>query len=138
MRYGQGTRLGILAEMPDNTPSASVSDLAAEGALAFLTEMSADLRGAAILGPDGSVLAASGDPERWAAPAAALLAAADEADEEPVEQIHVASENGEVFALRHAGLVAIAVTDRFVLSSLMAFDMRAVMRRLADSAQQAA
>lgn len=124
--------------MPDSTPSGPVSDLAAEGALAFLTEMSADLRGAAILDSGGKVLAASGDADRWAAPAAALLVAADEADEAPVEQIHVASEGGEVFALRHSGLVAIAVTDRFVLSSLMAFDMRAVLRRLADSAPKAA
>ncbi len=133
MRLSRGTQLGSLAEMPDSTPSPSVSPLAAQGALAFLTEMSADLRGAAILGPDGSVLAASGDSGRWAAPAAALLRAADEADDEPVEQIHIAGQGGEVFALRHAGLVAIAVTDRFVLSSLMAFDMRAVMKRLADS-----
>lgn len=138
MRLGQGTRLGILAEMPDNTPSASVSDLAAEGALAFLTEMSADLRGAAIIDSEGEVLAATGgDASDWAAPAAALLAAADAAEGEPVEQIHVAGESGEVFALRHADLVAIAVTDRFVLSSLMAFDMRAVMRRLADSSKKA-
>lgn len=124
--------------MPDDTPAAPVSGPSAEGAIAFLTEMSADLRGAAILGSDGSVLAASGDAERWASPAAALLEAADSANGSPVEQVHIATEGGEVFALRHAGLVAIAVTDRFVLSSLMAFDMRAVLRRLANSANGSA
>jgi len=122
--------------MPDSAPAASESDLAAAGALAYLMEMSADLRGAAILDQAGSVLAASGEDERWAGPAAALLAAADEAEED-VEQVHVAGERGEVFALRHAGFVAVAVTERFVLSSLMAFDMRCILRRLAKSKQGA-
>jgi hypothetical protein len=120
--------------MADSPPPAPVSDLAAAGALAYLTEMSADLRGAAILDSTGSVLASSGDPERWAGPAAALFAAADGAGDEPAEQVHVATEGGEVFGLRHRGLTAVAVTDRFVLSSLMAFDMRATLRRLAGTA----
>ena len=37
----------------------------------------------------------------------------------------------EVFALRHAGLAAIAVTERFALASLTLFDMRALLRDLA-------
>lgn len=122
--------------MADGPQVASVSDLAAEGALAYLTEMSADLRGAAILAADGAVLAATGDAGSWVAPASALMAAADE-DGEPADQVHVATEGGEVFALRHDGLVAVAVTDRFVLSSLMAFDMRATLRRLAGTAASA-
>ncbi len=117
--------------MADSSPSAPVSDLAAEGALAYLTEMSADLRGAAILSEDGTVLAAAGDPEGWGAPVRAILEAADGSGPDPVEQVHVATEGGEVFVLRQNGLVAVAVTDRFVLSSLMAFDMRAALRRLA-------
>lgn len=104
---------------------------AAQGALAYLTEMSPDLRGGAILAGDGSVLAASGHPERWREDAAALLAVADRAGEEPVEQVHIATEQGEVFALRHAGLTALAVTDRFALASLLLFDMRSVLRDLA-------
>jgi len=51
--------------MADGETSGAVSEQAAEGALAYLTEMSADLRGAAIVGSDGSVLAASGDAGRW-------------------------------------------------------------------------
>jgi predicted regulator of Ras-like GTPase activity (Roadblock/LC7/MglB family) len=105
----------------------------AEVALAFLTEMSPDLRGAAILAADGSVLAAPGEPGRWREDAAALFGAADAAAPEPVEQVHVATEQGEVFALRHAGLTAIAVTDRFALASLMFFDMRSTLRELAKS-----
>jgi len=104
---------------------------AAEAALAFLTEMSPDLRGAAILGSDGTVLAAAGDRDRWREDAAVLLAAADGAGPEPIEQVHVATEQGEVFALRHAGLAVVAVTERFALASLLFFDMRSVLRDLA-------
>jgi len=104
---------------------------AAEGALAYLTEMSPDLRGGAILAGDGSVLAASDQADRWREDAAALLDVADRAGDEPVEQVHIATEQGEVFALRHGGLAAVAVTERFALASLMFFDMRSVLRDLA-------
>ena len=52
---------------------------AADRALAFLEEMSPDLRGAAILDAAGAALAASDEAERWAEDAAALLAIADRA-----------------------------------------------------------
>jgi predicted regulator of Ras-like GTPase activity (Roadblock/LC7/MglB family) len=110
---------------------------AAEAALAFLGEMSPDLRGAAILDSGGSVLAASGDAERWMEDAAALFAVADRAGGEEVEQIHVATEQGEVFALRHAGFAAVAVTDRFALASLMFFDIRSTLRDLATAGRRA-
>jgi len=104
----------------------------AEAALAFLTEMSPDLRGAAILDRGGEVLAATGEePERWGEDAAVLFAAADAAEGEPVEQVHVATEQGEVFAIRNAGFAAVTVTDRFALASLMLFDMRSTLRQLA-------
>ena len=108
-----------------------VSGSAAERALAFLAEMSPDLRGGAILDSDGAVLAANGSPDRWGEDVAALLDVADRAGEEPVEQVHIATEQGEVFALRHAGLAAVAVTERFALASLMFFDMRQTLRDLA-------
>ncbi len=122
--------VGILAEMPDATTDA-VSGGAAESALAYLTEMSPDLRGGAILDSTGSVLAASDHADRWSEDAQALLDVADRAGDEPVQQVHVATEQGEVFALRHDGLTAIAVTDRFALASLLFFDMRSVLRDLA-------
>lgn len=109
---------------------------AAEAALAFLAEMSPDLRGAAILDSDGTVLAAAGDPDRWREDAAALFDVADRAGAEPAEQVHIATEQGEVFALRHAGFAAIAVTDRFALASLMFFDMRATLRDLATAGRR--
>ena len=104
---------------------------AAEAALAFLGEMSPDLRAAAILDSGGAVLAASGTHDRWREEAGALLEVADAAGDEPVEQAHVATEQGEVFVLRHAGLAAIVVSDRFALASLMFFDMRSTLRDLA-------
>ena len=103
---------------------------AAEQALAYLAEMSPDVRGGAILAADGSPLAATGDGDRWAQAAAALLAAADRGGEGAVEQVHVATEQGEAFAVRGGGLTAVAVTERYVLASLMAFDLRAVLRDL--------
>jgi predicted regulator of Ras-like GTPase activity (Roadblock/LC7/MglB family) len=124
--------------MSDAATSGAVSGDAAEQALAYLSEMSPDLRGAAILDAGGSVLAAAGHPDRWAEDGAALLRVADGAGGEPVEQVHIATEQGEVFALRHGGLAAIAVTERFALASLTFFDMRSVLRGLAGASPTAA
>jgi hypothetical protein len=102
----------------------------AEAAVGRLREMSADLRGCALIGPAGQVLAATGETDRWAGPAAELLAAADAADDEAASHVHVATEDGEAFAVRHEDLAMVAVTERFTLASLMIFDMRAVLRDL--------
>lgn len=110
---------------------------AAERALDFLTEMSVDIRGGAILAGDGRALAASGDASDWGPAAAALLDAADLAEGRPADQIHVATEAGEVFAVREAGFAAVAVTDRFTLASLIAFDMRTALRDLANGGRTA-
>lgn len=118
-----------------NETNETISGGAAEGALAYLTEMSPDLRGAAIVDSAGEVLAASGRPDRWREDVAALFEAADRAGGEPVEQVHIATEQGEVFALRHAGLAAVAVTDRFALASLTLFDMRSLLRDLAGGGE---
>jgi len=125
------SRVAILAEMADRATSGAPSAEAAEQALGYLAELSPDVRGVAILSSDGSVLAASGDRGDWGDAAADLLAAADAAESEPVEQVHVATGRGEVFALRLGELAAVCVTERFVLASLMAFDMRAVLHDLA-------
>jgi predicted regulator of Ras-like GTPase activity (Roadblock/LC7/MglB family) len=123
--------VGIFTHMADVAATEVAAGDAAEAALALLTEMSPDLRGAAILDASGTVLAASADRGRWRDDAAALLAVADKAGTEPVEQVHVATEQGEVFALRNGGLLAIAVTERFALASLMFFDLRAALRDVA-------
>ena len=112
---------GILAHVPDLQLAAHSLD--------HLMELSPEMRGGAILEGD-AVLAATSDEAGWGDSAAALLAAAD-ADGESAEQVHVATEGGEVFVLREGNLTAVAVTERFVLASLMAFDMRATLRDLA-------
>lgn len=123
--------VGIFTHMPDAAATEALAGDSAEAALAFLAEMSTDLRGAAILDSGGAVLAASAEPERWHEDAANLFAVADSAGDGTVEQVHVATEQGEVFALRHEGLAAVAVTERFALASLMFFDMRSTLRSLA-------
>jgi predicted regulator of Ras-like GTPase activity (Roadblock/LC7/MglB family) len=131
MRRGRAARGGIFTQVSDGETSEAVSGDSAEAALAFLDEMSVDLRGAAILDANGAVLAASDHADRWREDAAALFEVADRAGGEPVEQIHIGTEQGEVFALRHAGLAAVAVTERFALASLTFFDMRSLLRDLA-------
>jgi hypothetical protein len=91
------------------------------------------MRGCAILDAGGEVLASSGEPGAdWGPPARELLEAADRADGEPASHVHVASGDGEVFCVRHAGLTAVAVAERFALSSLILVDLRAALRELVD------
>ncbi len=103
----------------------------AELAVARMAEMSVDMRGCAVLDGDGQELAVSGG-SGWASAGAALLAAADSADGEPAVQVHVATEDGEAFAVRDAGLAMVAVAERFTLASLILFDMRTILRDLAS------
>jgi hypothetical protein len=126
--------------MVDSRATAEIPAEQASRSLAFLVEMSPDLRGAAILDGAGRALAATDSVERWAEDTPALLEVADRAGDEPVEQLHIATEQGEVFALRHAGLAAVAVTDRFALASVLFFDMRTILRELSGgpSAEAAA
>lgn len=99
-------------------------------ALQRFGDLSGDVRGAAILGPGTEALAASGEPARWSEAANALLDAADAAAGRAASHAHVATEEGEVFAVRFAGLAMVAVTDRFALASLVLSDMRATLREL--------
>ncbi|MFL5907289.1 MAG: hypothetical protein ACJ75Z_06790 [Solirubrobacterales bacterium] len=103
----------------------------AGGAVSYLEEISPQMRGCAILSEPREVLAASGEADRWAEAARGLISAADAAGGEPVAHAHVATGDGEAFCVREGGLVAVAVTDRFTLASLMFFDMRATLRELA-------
>ena len=110
-----------------------VEAVAAELAITRFGGLSREIRGCAILGPEG-VLAASGDAERWREPAAALLRAADHAAGGTASHAHVATEDGEVYAVRLSRLAMVAVTDRFTLSSLVLADMRAALRDLVRGA----
>jgi hypothetical protein len=103
-------------------------------AVSYLEEISPEMRGCAILDGAGEVLACSGDGEAWRDAAAGFARATDEAGEREAAHAHVATGDGEVFMVRQDGLTAIAATDRFVLASLMLFDLRAVLRGLAQGA----
>jgi hypothetical protein len=96
-----------------------------------LEEMAGDVRGCALLDEAGTVLAATGREDRhddWADAAAELFKTADAIRGEPAQHVHVGTEEGEVFAVRHGGLTMIAVTDRFTLGSLLVSDIRVVLR----------
>lgn len=110
--------------------SAGTSTEAAGRALEQLAEMCVDLRAAAIVGAGGELLAASGEGD-WAGAAGTLWRAVERDGGEGATQVHVGGEDGEVFAIRSAGLSAVAVTNRFTLESLMFCDLRAILRDLA-------
>lgn len=104
----------------------------AERAVDLLEEMSAGLRGCAILDRADRPLAASGELRIWGDSASGFLSAADAARPGVrAEYVHVATEDGDAFGVRHDHLSMVAVTDRFPLASLVASDMRAVLRDLA-------
>lgn len=97
-----------------------------------LEQTSTDLRAAAVFGPDGEQLAATDDVD-WGARAAALWGAADEGCSGPATQVHVGTEQGEVFAMRGNDASIVATSERFALASLMMCDLRAVLRDLEGS-----
>lgn len=102
------------------------------GGIGYLEELEPELRGAVVFGPDGlvvecSVPSASG----FADAAASLVERIDTFAAEPLDSCHIASEEAEVFLVREAGLTLVAVAARFVLASLMTYDIRMTLRDLA-------
>lgn len=122
--------LAIVANVADAHVPAPPTPTEAAVALARLEAMSTDVRGGVILGPEGALLAASGDSERWADAGREMLAAADAAAGEPVSHAHVGTEDGEAFAVRQSGFALVAAAERFTLASLVFADIRAVLRDL--------
>lgn len=95
------------------------------------------MRGCAVFGPDGEVIAATGDMSRWVEPGRAFIGAVDST---PVAggkatHGHVATGQGEVFLVSEGGFHAVAVFDRFCLASLVFFDLRAAIRDIRDQSQ---
>jgi hypothetical protein len=117
--------------MPDAAPAGVLTTAEADRAISYLEELSPQLRGCAVLSAGGDALAASGEADAWGEASRELLVAADAAQSEPAAHAHVATEDGEVFCVREGDLVGVAVTERFVLASLMVFDLRSVLRDLA-------
>ena len=105
---------------------------------AYPAELEPELRGAAIFGSDGSLIecsvpAASGFVEA----ASTLIERLDHFATEPIDHCHIASDEAEVFLVREAGLTLVAVAARFVLASLMTYDIRMTLRDFASGGSRA-
>lgn len=105
---------------------------AGEAGLAYLAELEPDVRAAGIFDSDGRPVASSAPDLPGFLEAAPRLLEAVESASAPqgreFDSCHIALEDGEVFAVREAGLTMVAVTERFVLASLTGFDMRMALR----------
>jgi predicted regulator of Ras-like GTPase activity (Roadblock/LC7/MglB family) len=112
--------------------------LTPERAAERLRGLSADVRGAVLLDAAGSLAAASDDDVDHARElgelARRLFEEVDRAtrdwDTEPPEQVEVQTPGGTVFASRTPRWTLAAVTRRGALSSLMLYDLRAVLGEL--------
>jgi hypothetical protein len=101
---------------------------------ARLCELSADARAAVLLDAAGALTASSeSDPARARAlgeSARALLEAVDRAPGEPAQQLEVQVPGGAVYASRTPRWTLAVVARRNTLSSLMLWDLRAVLGEL--------
>jgi hypothetical protein len=116
-----------------------VSDpaLTPELALAYLGELSTDIRAAAVIDQAGSVAAETGFHEGGTEQVQTLVdglfdgAREAAADAPAPDQVEVSLPDGSVYAVREHGWTLAVVTGRFALSSLMFFDLRMTLRDLA-------
>ena len=114
----------------------TVSDaaLTPELALAYLQELSTDIRAGAVLDESWTVVAQTGFEEDDGDPVRELVGdlftrVAEAAGEGPApEQFEVSLPEGAVYAVRDRGWTLAVVTGRFALSSLMFYDLRMVIR----------
>jgi hypothetical protein len=113
----------MLTEMADETS-------AAPAALAYLQELQPDLRAAALFDEAGETLASLGPGEAWQGPGKVLLERLDAIAGNRAKEAHLATAGGEVFLVAGRQLRLLAVADRFVLASLLSFDMRTVLRQI--------
>jgi len=109
--------------------SLAVAEDDAKRALATLVETCAGLRSGAIVAAGGELLAESAEGD-WSAQVRRLWSALDGERKPPATQVHVATEAGELFAVRSGAITVVALTDRFALASLMFCDLRSVLRDL--------
>jgi predicted regulator of Ras-like GTPase activity (Roadblock/LC7/MglB family) len=112
--------------------------LTPERAAESLRELSADVRAAVLLDAAGSLVGASGEADGDARAlgelARRLFEEVDRAtrdwDTEPPEQVEVQVPGGAVFGSRTPRWTLVAVAKRGALSSLMLYDLRAVLGEL--------
>lgn len=117
--------------LSDNSPIQGGEGRAAAAVrvLENLGELEPELVNAGIFDESGSALAVTSDSPAWEVTAKELLLAltAESGEDEP-DSAHIASAEGEVFVVHEVGLSLVAVTGRFVLASLTAYDMRMALR----------
>ena len=111
--------------------------LTAEAAPSFLCDLSADARAAVLLDPSGEQAGASEEGER-ASRLAELTNELAEAIESaggggPVAEAEAQVPGGSVYLVRHEGWTLAVVARRSALSSLMLYDARTVLSRLAEA-----
>jgi hypothetical protein len=94
-----------------------------------LVELSNDARAAVLIDATGDASAASGpaDADELAEGARELLRAVDRAVDEPPAELEAQVMGGSVFAVRGRRWTLVTVARRSALSSLMLYDMRAVL-----------
>jgi predicted regulator of Ras-like GTPase activity (Roadblock/LC7/MglB family) len=117
----------------------SLAVMDASAALAELVGLSTQVVEAVIVGTDGAVEAAHAAGEERAQALAeaggSLLAAAAaiRPSAPPVERVHVDLERGSLVVVRDAGRSIVATTVAEPTAGLVAFDLRAALRRLREA-----
>lgn len=115
----------------DDSPGSTFGKLAAacDRVLENLGELEPALVNAGVFDRDHEPVASTSGSASWANQAGHLLREIQAgAGADDVDSAHVASADGEVFVVRESGLSLVAVTGRFVLASLTAYDMRMALR----------
>lgn len=103
-------------------------------ALADLTEISTQIKAAAVFRADGSVDGATlADATRFVEAARALLAAADGVRTEPLVQLEASTADGSVFVVRDGERVVAAVTGPEPTVGLVFYDLKSCLRASAES-----
>jgi hypothetical protein len=112
-------------------------------ALAYLGELSTDIRASAVLDESGEVAARDGFDEGGDDRIKELVgdlfdhAATAAAGEPAPNEVEIALPEGSVYAVRAHGWTLAVIAGRFALSSLMFFDLRMVLRDLAGAGKGA-
>lgn len=117
--------------------AASTPALTPDLALAYLGELSTDIRAAAVLDDGGTVAAQTGFDEGKADEVQELVAELFRNAQETAgggaapDQFEVSLPDGSVYAVRDRGWTLAVIAGRYALSSLMFYDLRMVVRDLA-------
>ena len=107
-------------------------------ALADLTEISTQIKAAALFRADGTVDASTlADGTRFVEAARALVSAADGVRNEPLVQLEAASAEGSVFVVRDGDRVVAAVTGPEPTVGLVFYDLKSCLRASAEGEEAA-